>query len=99
MELRLTGSLITTYESAGRLLVIAEGITRGEWAEEKLRKDRDELRRALMMAECRERERLACVLTNGLQQTLASMKFQLTAMERETEFCGSAAGGNLQAHR
>jgi PAS domain S-box-containing protein len=91
VDLRLTGGLITAYGNASELLVIAGCIPRRERAENELRREREELRAALMMAEYRERERLARVLHDGLQQTLVNMKSQLTAMERGTTDLQSAA--------
>ncbi len=91
VDLRLTGGLITAYGNATELLVIAGGFTRRERAEDDLRRQREKLRAALMVAEYRERERLAHALHDGLQQTLVSMKFQLAAMERGMDVMDSPA--------
>jgi PAS domain S-box-containing protein len=63
-------------------------------AEKALRESSAQLRRMaseLTLAEQRERQRLARVLHDGLQQTLAAAKLRLASIERSTDIRGSAA--------
>jgi PAS domain S-box-containing protein len=82
VELHLVWGPITIDGSIDGLFLIAGDFIYRKGVEDDLRKEREELKAALRMAEYREREKLAHVLHDGLQQTLVSMKFQLANMER-----------------
>lgn len=78
-HIHLSGGPITIHGAKTGVFLTAERSRRRET--EELRSEREKLRAALSTAECREREKLAHILHDELQQLLVSIKFRMALID------------------